>query len=70
MKTNTIDTETIKKNTNLIDLASRYTELRRESSKESSGACPKCGGDDRFHVTNEMFFCRQCYTLGLSLIHI
>ena len=71
MKTNanTIDTETIKRNTNLIDLASRYAEMRKESSNEYSGACPKCGGDDRFHVTNEMFFCRQCYTLGNGKSH-
>lgn len=69
MKTNTIDTETIKKNTNLIDLASRYTELRRESSKESSGACPKCAGGNRFHVKSDMFFCRQCYRLDNNKPH-
>lgn len=69
MKTTTIDTELIKKNTNLIDLASRYTELRRESSKESSGPCPKCGGDNRFHVKDDMFFCRQCYDLNNNKPH-
>ena len=69
MKTTTIDTDQIKKNTNLIDLASRYTELRRESSKESSGACPKCGGDNRFHVKDDMFFCRQCYDLHNNKPH-
>ena len=67
--TKTIDTETIKRNTNLIDLASRYTELRREASNEHSGPCPKCGGTDRFHVTDEMFFCRQCYNLGNGKSH-
>lgn len=67
--TKTIDTETIKRNTNLIDLASRYTELRGIGGKEASGACPKCGGTDRFHVTADMFFCRQCYNLGNGKPH-
>lgn len=46
---------------NLIELAERYTELRKESSKEMSGACPKCGGSKRFHVTAAWFFCRDCH---------
>lgn len=67
--TKTIDTETLKRNTNLIDLASRYTELKGVGGKEAYGACPKCGGTDRFHVTDEMFFCRQCYALGNGKSH-
>lgn len=35
--------------------------LRRESNREFSGPCPKCGGDDRFHATERWFFCRQCH---------
>ena len=43
-------------------LAERYGELRPCSGpKELEGACPKCGGSDRFHVTAEWFFCRQCH---------
>lgn len=46
---------------NLIDVAGRFTELRREAAKEYAGPCPKCGGRDRFHVTAEWFFCRTCH---------
>ena len=56
-----IDTERIKENVNLIDLAGGYTTLRRESAIEMAGPCPKCGGDDRFHVRADWFFCRQCH---------
>ncbi len=48
-------------NINLIELAARYTELHRESVKEMSGPCPKCGGDDRFHVQEQRFMCRKCH---------
>ena len=58
----TIDTKRIKEGVNLIDLAGRYTTLRRESATEMAGPCPKCGGDDRFHVRPGWFFCRQCHT--------
>ena len=45
----------------LITLAGQYTELKRASgTKELMGACPKCGGVDRFHVKTGGFFCRQC----------
>lgn len=56
-----IDTEQIKASIDLRDLAAEHTELRRESARELSGACPLCGGDDRFHVTAERFMCRQCH---------
>lgn len=59
---NTTDTATVKQNIDLRDLAERYTTLRRESARESSGPCPKCGGADRFHCTADWFFCRQCHT--------
>lgn len=57
----TIDTEGLKKSVDLRELASRYTELRRESARELAGPCPKCGGNDRFHVAADFFFCRQCH---------
>ena len=50
------------KSVDLRSLAERYGELRRCSGpKELEGACPKCGGNDRFHVTADWFFCRQCH---------
>ena len=50
------------KSADLRSLAERYTELRPCSGpKELEGACPKCGGNDRFHVTADWFFCRQCH---------
>lgn len=48
------------KGVDLRSLAERYTQLRPCSGpKELEGACPKCGGSDRFHVTADWFFCRQ-----------
>lgn len=50
------------KRTDLIELAGRYTQLRKASgTKEWEGPCPKCGGRDRFHVKADAFFCRQCH---------
>lgn len=56
-----IDTTQIKERASLIDIAAGVTQLQRESSLEFSGPCPKCGGDDRFHVREDWFFCRQCH---------
>lgn len=53
--------ERILQNTNLIDLAGRRVELRKESSREFSGPCPHCGGTDRFHVKADAFMCRKCH---------
>jgi hypothetical protein len=61
MNTQTIDTDQIKQAVNLVDLAGNHAELRRESTHEYSGPCPKCGGADRFHVAAEWFFCRHCH---------
>ena len=50
------------KGVDLRSLAERYGELRHCSGpKELEGACPKCGGNDRFHVRAEWFFCRRCH---------
>jgi hypothetical protein len=60
--TNRIDAHTVKQNIDLRDVAGRYTELRKASGqRELCGPCPKCGGDDRFHVADDWFFCRQCH---------
>ena len=63
MTTATVDTERLKAQTDLRDLAGRLVMLRKESTAELSGPCPKCGGADRFHVKEDLFFCRQCYPL-------
>lgn len=50
------------KSVDLRSLAERYTELRPCSGqKELEGACPKCGGENRFHCQADWFFCRQCH---------
>lgn len=50
------------KRVDLVELAARYTELRRETPTEHAGACPKCNGSDRFHVNSAgWWFCRQCH---------
>ena len=54
------------KRADLVSLAERHTTLKRESAKEHSGPCPRCGGDDRFHVSagdqgEGWWFCRQCH---------
>jgi len=64
MNIQTIDTERIKEGVDLREMAGRYTILYRESSVEMAGPCPKCGGDDRFHVKRDWFFCRQCNSKG------
>lgn len=45
----------------MIALAEQYTTLRKESSLEMCGPCPKCGGSKRFHVRSEWWFCRDCH---------
>lgn len=49
------------KSVDLCDLAGHYTSLRRVSSRELAGPCPRCGGDDRFRVRSDWWFCRQCH---------
>lgn len=57
-----IDTDTLKNSVDLRHLASQYTALRgREGAREWYGPCPKCGGKDRFHVTQTGFFCSYCH---------
>jgi len=50
------------KGADLVEMALRHTALRGAPAKERCGPCPRCGGDDRFHVhPNGWFFCRQCH---------
>lgn len=59
------DVSEIKKRIDLLDLVSRDTTLKRVASTgggEWAGACPFCGGRDRFRVQPErgLWWCRQC----------
>jgi len=52
-----------------IDLAALVerdgVQLRGSPDRERHGACPKCGGTDRFHLRRyqdrDYFFCRKCH---------
>lgn len=48
------------KQADVIKLAEQATTLINVSGSEWAGPCPKCGGDDRFHVKADGWFCRQC----------
>lgn len=48
----------LKEKIDLRELAGQFTELR--GGREQFGPCPKCGGTDRFHVSQDKFFCRNC----------
>lgn len=56
-----IDTTAIKESISLEALASRTVKLRKVASNEHAGPCPRCGGDDRFHVHGPLFMCRRCH---------
>ena len=56
----TIDVS-IKEQIDLRKLIGEYIELSGHESGEMFGPCPKCGGEDRFHVTADSWFCRQCH---------
>lgn len=53
-----VDVQGLKARINLIEVAGRYTQLKRVNNRESKGPCPFCGGDDRFRVFVDHFFCR------------
>ena len=61
-----IDIEQVKSGVDLLDVASRYSVLKRKASTaggEYAGACPVCGGVNRFVVQplNRIWLCRQCH---------
>ena len=56
-----VDAAVIKEHHDCRDIVGRFTELQRASGQEMAGPCPKCGGSDRFHVTDAWFFCRRCH---------
>ncbi len=45
----------------LVELAGQRVALTKIAAQEYAGACPRCAGYDRFHVTATWFFCRQCH---------
>lgn len=53
------------KRTDLLALAERYTQLRKNSRRDWAGPCPRCGGTDRFHVFQSggewRWRCYQCH---------
>ena len=60
-----IDVDLLKANTGLLALAERDTTLRRVAGSEGgeyAGACPFCGGRDRFRVqpAAHRWLCRHC----------
>lgn len=66
-----IDTDEIKRVIDLYEFVNRYTKLVRVSARgEYAGPCPRCGGEDRFHVKGDRFFCRQCYPRGGDIIDL
>lgn len=61
--------------TDLLDLATRDTTLRRTASTgggEWCGPCPRGGGHDRFHVWPEKgrYWCRQCNKKGDAIQYL
>lgn len=58
------DFDRIVERARLVDVtavARRFTTLRRASTSEWCGPCPRCGGEDRFHCTARWWFCRVCH---------
>lgn len=50
----------------LLELASKYTELKRVTANEYHGPCPSCGGSDRFivKIDTDRYWCRGCDLKG------
>lgn len=59
-----VDVQAVKQRISCVELAGRYTTLRKASRFEYEGPCPKCGGTDRFHVKPDGWFCRSCNPIG------
>ncbi len=63
--------------TALLDLVQSDVTLRRLSSRELAGPCPKCGGADRFTVTPDagsdgagLWWCRGCNAGGDAVSYL
>jgi phage/plasmid primase-like uncharacterized protein len=56
-----IDTAAVKQKNSVLSIAEQRSQLRKVAAAEWAGPCPKCGGEDRFHASEDWFFCRQCH---------
>lgn len=56
-----IDARKLNTAVDLRDLVGQHTTLTKWATDELAGPCPKCGGEDRFHVKDDWFYCNQCY---------
>ena len=65
-----IDTERLNESVDLRAMFGARVELKNETSggREQSGPCPKCGGNDRLHVTQSWAFCRECHPKRMDAI--
>lgn len=55
------DAVSLTKSIDLLGLIEPVTHLRKVAAREYAGACPKCGGTDRFRVNQDAgWFCRVC----------
>lgn len=51
------------------ELAQRHgVDLRKHGAEELCGACPRCGGDDRFYVSRDYAACRQCHEKRMDAV--
>lgn len=49
------------KSIDMLGLVEKTTRLKKVATSEWAGACPKCGGKDRFRVDPDKgWFCRKC----------
>ena len=55
-----VDVAQLKATYALPNFITEQLDLKRVSPQEWAGACPNCGGRDRFHVNARFWFCRAC----------
>ena len=67
-----VDLVSLKERFDCRVVASRYTTLHKASTRTMHGPCPKCGGTDRFFVSQGVWGCNQCGATGdvISLIQL
>lgn len=53
-----------------VDIIATMTAVTlRKNGRELTGACPKCGGDDRFYITQDnACACRKCHTQRMDVV--
>ncbi len=62
----------LKASVDILEVAGRYTTLRKASVREWAGRCPQCPeGHDRLHVhADGWWFCRQCHPKRADVIYL